>query len=442
MTRTTRRLIFYLLCALFLLLGGLVVLYAQGWRVDFKTWRPEKVGAIFVQSFPVDANIMLDNTSIPNRAGFLSRGTLITDLFPRNYELTLTHDGYADWHENVQALPSLVTELKYAVLVPKTSTAVATGSIKNFLFASNELILQDADDRVTWRGNLIGQGDVLDGNTNANAIIIKNSLTGRYSLYDLAKSTSTDLSAAITGAGIDPKTITSLTIDPYNATNIIGASIHRVWVFDSADRTASFIERAPIGTIVGSYPVISPSLIAWTRLGDASNTSAVALYDKFTKVVTITSSTLPGESVITKWIHGGLLGLLQADGSLYTYDVGSQQFQKLADDVKDFEPASNGNALAALENKSVEIFPFTDTMTYHRFNVPDVQAAQRLFWYKDFNHLFVQYPDHVAFLDIDDLSLRNFITVAQGTAPFYDDQKNALYLIDFTRTLVRFDFPG
>jgi len=74
MTRTTRRLIFYLLCALFLLLGGLVVLYAQGWRVDFKTWRPEKVGAIFVQSFPVDANIMLDNTSIPNRAGFLSRG--------------------------------------------------------------------------------------------------------------------------------------------------------------------------------------------------------------------------------------------------------------------------------------------------------------------------------------------------------------------------------
>jgi hypothetical protein len=67
--------------------------------------------------------------------------------------------------------------------------------------------------------------------------------------------------------------------------------------------------------------------------------------------------------------------------------------------------------------------------------------VQGLLWYKDDAHLFVQYPDHVAFLDLADTNLKNLITVSAGTDPFYDQQENSLYLIDQGRKLLRFDFP-
>ncbi len=125
MTFGTRRRLFYALVALFFVLGAGVVLYAQGWRFDFATGHVDKVGAIYVRSFPADASIMLNGKPAQNQSGFLSRCTLITDLFPKIYQLKLTAAGYGDWHESAGVSPSLVTELKSAVLVPRTATGTA-----------------------------------------------------------------------------------------------------------------------------------------------------------------------------------------------------------------------------------------------------------------------------------------------------------------------------
>jgi hypothetical protein len=67
--------------------------------------------------------------------------------------------------------------------------------------------------------------------------------------------------------------------------------------------------------------------------------------------------------------------------------------------------------------------------------------VQGLIWYKDDAHLFVQYPDRVAFLDFADTNLKNLTTVSPGTEPQYDAQENSLYLIDQGQKLLRFDFP-
>ena len=97
--------------------------------------------------------------------------------------------------------------------------------------------------------------------------------------------------------------------------------------------------------------------------------------------------------------------------------------------------------IATLENRSVEIFSLADSSNYFRFNIPNVDEVQKLIWYKDDNHLFVAYPDHVALLDLADYGLTNFATVAIGTSPEYDPQNNSLYLIAPSSTLIRFDFP-
>ena len=109
--------------------------------------------------------------------------------------------------------------------------------------------------------------------------------------------------------------------------------------------------------------------------------------------------------------------------------------------MKDFAAAEDGSAVAALEHNSLEIVPFTDPQTYHRFNLPDVGDATHVIWYKDMDHLFIVYPDSVAFLDLDDLGLRNFVTVANGTNPLYNSQENIFYLMNSAEKLEQFDFP-
>jgi hypothetical protein len=121
--------------------------------------------------------------------------------------------------------------------------------------------------------------------------------------------------------------------------------------------------------------------------------------------------------------------------------VQSDTFEPLASDVKQIAVANDGSAIAALENSSLEIFPMTDTQTYHRFNIPNVANAMNVMWYKDASHLFVVYPDSVSFLDLDDLGLQNFISVAKGTDPLYKPQENILYLVNSANEPVGFDFP-
>lgn len=131
MTRSARRRIFYALLALFLVAGTGVVLYAEGWRIDFATWRVAKVGGIFIHSFPDYASITVDGEPVQNQSGFLTGGTLVSNLLPRQHSVTLTASGYEDWHENARVLPSLVVQFKYAVLVPKAPTSASSTATAN-----------------------------------------------------------------------------------------------------------------------------------------------------------------------------------------------------------------------------------------------------------------------------------------------------------------------
>jgi hypothetical protein len=136
-----------------------------------------------------------------------------------------------------------------------------------------------------------------------------------------------------------------------------------------------------------------------------------------------------------------MLGILTEDGSFYLYDTSQQNLQKIADDVRSANATTDGSRIATLESGSLEIFTLNDPKRYYRFNLPDVGNAQTALWYRDGDHLFISYPDHVAFLDLEDASLANFTTVALGTSPQYDPETNALYLIDPNGALLRFDFP-
>ena len=301
-----------MLVGLFFLLGTAVVLYAEGWRWDFSTWRPEKVGAILVRSFPEGARITLEGNTIANQAGILSESTLISGLLPRTYDLGLAEDGYRDWHENASVVPSLVTEFKDAVLVPQEPAVVSTDTVKNFVSASGELIIQTQiaptqNDAIVWRGTMLAHGTIVGMSTNLKTLVIKNA-AGIYELYDFGSATTTNLSAALARGGARAANITSVMVDPYDATTIIASGARRIWIFDATQATTTIVENAPAGVALGTPIAASPSLLAWTRFNAASSTSAVVLYDKFSKTAAVSSSTIPGTTQKLAWIGNSLLG--------------------------------------------------------------------------------------------------------------------------------------
>jgi hypothetical protein len=313
LTIHTRRRIFYTLVALFIIIGGGVVSYAQGWRLDFTTWHFEKIGGIYVRAYPENADIYLDGQPIQNQSGFLTAGTLISDLLPRTYTVSLKSAGYDDWQENAPVAPSLVTQYKYAVLVPTDGTTVP-----------------------------------------------------------------------------------------------------------------------------------SSSLVATIRsLASLQSTSTTFVFNTNT---TIASSTIPGKNLKAEWLTPNLVGALQTSGELYLFDpadAGSANAIKLADDVKNFAATGDGSMVAALEEKSLEIFTLADQSNYYRFNLPDIADAQNIIWYKDRAHLFIVYSDRVVFLDLADANLINLTILAHGTKPQYDPSTNTLYITDSaTGKLVAYSFPN
>jgi hypothetical protein len=447
----TRKRIFYVLVLLFIVIGAAVVLYAEGWRINSTTLEAEKAGGIYVRSYPNNAQITLNGKPVQNQSAFLSPGTFISGLFPKTYTLTLSAAGYDAWTEDPQVAPSLVTEMKYAVLVPKAATnvATATAAVDGFFEANGKVVVTNASATISWLDKTIGYGTVVSHSADLKTAIIRtvSAKTGitTYSLYDFTNATSTNLSALLKQSGIRSTPTTNAFVDPYDDTSVIAQTTAQIVAIDSGTHHATVVETAPAGTLIESPIAVSPSVMAWALIAPsgplgATSTSQIMIYDKFSGDTVDSSLVVPGPVEQLAWVQNNVLGILESDNTLYLYNVPNEQLTSLANDVEQFYPTTDGSTLAALEYHSLEVFSFT-TQDYDRFTLPQMADVQGLLWYKDDAHLFVQYPDHVAFLDLADTNLKNLITVSAGTDPFYDQQENSLYLIDQGRKLLRFDFP-
>src|SRR5687767_9746624 len=111
MPKELRRRIFYCLIAVFLVLGTGVVLYAQGWRIGFQPLELGKVGAIYIRTFPTNAEVTLNGKPKARKIGLFEKGTLLNDILPGEYELRATSAGFHPWHLTVTVTSTLVSSL-------------------------------------------------------------------------------------------------------------------------------------------------------------------------------------------------------------------------------------------------------------------------------------------------------------------------------------------
>ncbi len=121
----------------FVLVAPILIAIAYGYRFDFVKGRVVETGGIFVKSNTPRLSIFLNNEFV-KETSFLPGGALLPEMKLGTYLLRIEKEGYHPWSKTVKVDPSIVTELRNIVLVPRPVTyATSTESERALLTPQN-----------------------------------------------------------------------------------------------------------------------------------------------------------------------------------------------------------------------------------------------------------------------------------------------------------------
>ena len=118
MSRKTRTILFLGCAILFLLTAPSVILYSQGYRIDFEKRKLVKTGAFYFKVSPKGAEIFI-NGKLRKKTDFFFASAFIDNLLPKKYLVEIKKTGYQSWRKNLEINEAQVTEAKNIVLLPK-----------------------------------------------------------------------------------------------------------------------------------------------------------------------------------------------------------------------------------------------------------------------------------------------------------------------------------
>lgn len=123
----TRRILFFLLLAAFLILAPLMVVYSLGLTIDFKKKALEQTGSVFIKSRTPQTSVFL-NGALVKETSLFSGSALLTGITPGTYLIRIEKAGYQPWSRIIAVSPALVTELRNVLLI-QNRIDVATSSL-------------------------------------------------------------------------------------------------------------------------------------------------------------------------------------------------------------------------------------------------------------------------------------------------------------------------
>ncbi len=438
MTLRTRRTIFYALIFIFLTLGTGAALYAQGWRLDIASLTVEKVGGIYVRPAPPGAALSLNGASIPSQGNFFQRGTFINGLFPKSYMLAITASGYEKWEESIPVAPALVSEISYAVLIPREDTLVALDTADFWINGNGTMAIETSAGTILFHGNPVPGTAEVAMTKDGQAILTKTGSS--YYWISSAVGAPKNISALLKSKMVDPAH-TSVSINEDVSAEIILRAPHSLVLVNPETGEAATIVKTKTNIIANSV-ASSDSFLAWSVENPATGTSTIILYDRFLKSVNAGTFSLSGKSIALELVNNDTLGVLQENGDFYAVSIPSLDTRKVADDVRSFSFSANGARVALLEHTSMEIISLGTKGDYWRINSPEISSLESIGWYNDNHHLFLSYPGRAVFLEVERGLSPMFFPLRNAQKTAYDASRNMLYFITTGGDLRALQFPA
>lgn len=154
MKTSARKTLFLIFAAFFLITAPLVVLYAEGYRLDWNRKSVVKTGALYLEARPAPVEMYL-NQKLRKKTLPLFPGVYTGNLIPKSHLVEIKKEGYFPWRKNLRVSPKLVTEAKNIVLFPQNAKVLRiTSNIENFYFAPSKNYIAIVEKSIVPQVNL------------------------------------------------------------------------------------------------------------------------------------------------------------------------------------------------------------------------------------------------------------------------------------------------
>jgi len=420
MTIRSRRFLFYILFLLFIFTGGGIVFYSQGWRINVENCklqitdckiRFQKTGAIYIETEPKGVVIEIDGKIFSDRSNIIRKGTLVSDLLPKTYKLKITRAGYLPYYKNLKVESSLVNELFNVILIPEELNK-KTAVIPKI------------------------RGDALIDISNDNKkFIVKDSAIGLYRLYNL-NNLSSILNLNTAFNNFRKETINKIIFHPFDSNKFIVETKSGLYILDT-NRLKSETISKPLPL---AWTIKNPN-IYYIKKSAADNQLFLASLNLVVKAESVLFQLPNG----TKWPALEVsnsqtkIALIDNSNDLYVFNQSDKNLKQIASSAENFIFSPDDKKIAFLgANGSINVYFIEDYREginkkagdVIRLNLKSQSTIKNVFWHKDSNHLFVEYPGKTIFAEIDDRPPLNAYNAAENAANlFYNINDNLLYSI-------------
>ncbi|MGB9848032.1 MAG: hypothetical protein ACPLKV_02410 [Minisyncoccia bacterium] len=120
MQKKFKRLLFFIVSFLFLIIAGFFVAYSFGYRWDHGDWKFVKTGGLYLRVYNSKPEVYLNNQYLKKATpGLLSSGIFLPNLIPDNYSISIKKPNYFSWEKETKIEPQMVTTFSSVVLLPK-----------------------------------------------------------------------------------------------------------------------------------------------------------------------------------------------------------------------------------------------------------------------------------------------------------------------------------
>jgi len=436
-----RRVIFYFFVLVFLFIGASLVLYSQGYRFDFRLFKVEKIGGIFVKSAPEDASITLNQKPIQNKSWLLQSGTLINDLTPGNYHLVLAKSGYHTWTKDLVVEPSIVTEADFAVLLKDTPPKNLKNGAADFWLQNSVLVYKNEKNKLSYvpggsDEKVITTGDdFVSLKDEGGLMITKNSSSSdTFFVIDATKTAPLNVNTvfnkarAALGDTSKKTVIKRVDFDPTDSQRLLVLTDKGVYLLG--------LQNSSLRIIYGSEPKFfsvtsdgamwqnaKQELVSFGSLNNGLKT--IGAYDDNIIAVDQVSAS-----------PSNLTAVLQSNGTFSISGGSIGEKKTIADKAALMKFSPDQQKLAFIDHDGkINIMYFYDKKkSKASYRLPDIKKmdeVESFVWYKDSNHLLVRLVNgKLYFTENDDRLPLNAEVISENVKKyFYDAGSSSVFFL-------------
>lgn len=405
MNERARKILFLSFLIIFLVAAPTLILYFQGYRIDFTNKKLTQTGGLFLKVIPKQVEVYLDGKLV-KKTDFLFGSVFIEDLLPGKYQIDVKKTGFLSWSKSLEIKEKEVTKVWTIILFPeKSGFNLLEKSVGDIWFSPDgkKIVLYEKTD---------------DG--------------WALKLYDLEKNLKSRL---IEDEDIDPAgaDLMKLEFSSDSKTAFLEVGVKENLKYFTLD-----LEKVPprLAESENNQPEEENAIALQTEGKDVYLLDKVGNLFKSGEKISEKPFPVKAETEYKLDVFSGYV-FLNESGNLFLFNTESESFEKFFDNVKSLKISPNSQKLLYFSDWEIWIMFLSDKLDQplkkageKEFLVRLSEKIQEVSWLES-DYLVFNTGDKIKIIEIDNRDRINTIDIAEFKNPeiFWNQTDKKLYVL-------------